>query len=73
VLPVAGTSYRAGALQDDAFAPGKPLELVPEPENAHDPNAIAVWDAARLLQAGYVPAEAARELVLPLQAVALWE
>ena len=73
VLPVAGTSYRMDALQDDAFAPGKPLTLVPEPENEHDPNAVAIWDAERRLQAGYVPAEAARELELPLQAVSLWE
>jgi hypothetical protein len=73
VLTVAGTSYREDALQDDAFAPGKPLALVPEPENEHDPHAIAVWDAERRLQTGYVPAEAARELVLPLQALSLWE
>jgi hypothetical protein len=73
VLPLAGASYRAEALQDEAFAPGARLELVPEPENEHDPHAIAVWDAGRRLQAGYVPAEAARELVLPLQAVSLWE
>ena len=73
VLAVAGASYRAGALQDEAFAPGRELALVPEPENEHDPHAIAVWDAGRRLQAGYVPAEAAGELALPLQAVSLWE
>jgi hypothetical protein len=73
VLPVAGASYRLDALQDPAFAPGSKLALVPEPENEHDPNAVAVWDAERRLQAGYVPAEAAPELELPLQAIALWE
>jgi hypothetical protein len=73
VLPVAGASYRLEALQDDAFAPGSELALVPEPENEHDPNAIGVWDAARRLQAGYVPADVAAQLELPLQAVALWE
>src|SRR5205814_2018557 len=73
VLRLAGASYRLEALQDDAFAPGSRLELVPEPENEHDPHAIAVWDAERRLQAGYVPAEAARELGLPLQAFSLWE
>jgi hypothetical protein len=36
--------------------------LVPEPENEHDPHAIAIWDEARRVQAGYVPAEVAREL-----------
>jgi hypothetical protein len=73
IVAVAGTSYRADALQDDAFAPGSELALVPEPENEHDPHAIAVWDAARRLQAGYVPADVAVELDLPLQALALWE
>jgi hypothetical protein len=73
VLPVAGASYRMDALQDDAFAPGKQLAIVPEPENEHDPNALAIWDAERRLQAGYVPAEAARELLPPLQAISLWE
>jgi hypothetical protein len=73
VVPLAGASYRLEALQDDAFAPGAPLELVPEPDNEHDPNAVAVWDAERRLQAGYVPAETARGLVLPLRALALWE
>ena len=62
VTKVAGVSYRLGALQDDAFAPGKRLTLVGEPDNEHDPNAIAVWDEERRVQAGYVPAELAREL-----------
>jgi len=73
VLAVAGTSHRSDALQDDAFAPGRTLSLVPEPENPHDPHAIAVWDAERRVQAGYVPAELAQVLVLPLQALSLWE
>jgi HIRAN domain-containing protein len=62
VIAVAGVSYRAEELQDDAFAPGRPLELVPEPENEHDPHAIGIWDHGRRVQAGYVPAELAREL-----------
>ena len=73
VLSVAGASYRLDALQDDVFAPGSRLELVPEPGNEHDPNAIGVWDAERRLQAGYVPAEIAPALELPLQAISLWE
>jgi HIRAN domain len=70
---VAGTSYRGEALQDDAFAPGSELTLVAEPDNEHDPHAIAVWDAAQRLQAGYVPADVAPQLALPLQALSLWE
>src|SRR6476659_5834552 len=62
VIPVAGVSYRLETLQDDAFAPGRPLALVPEPDNEHDPNAIGIWDDARRVQAGYVPAEVAAEL-----------
>jgi hypothetical protein len=73
VLKVAGTSYRAEALQDDAFAPGRRLALVPEPENEHDPNAVAIWDAGRRVQAGYVPAEAAPSVSGDEQAVSLWE
>jgi hypothetical protein len=74
VIKVAGVSYRLDALQDEAFAPGRRLALVPEPENEHDPNAIGVWDEHRRLQAGYVPAEIARELeVDDWQAVTLWE
>ena len=73
VVKLAGVSYRADALQDDAFVPGRRLALVPEPENEHDPNAVAVYDAERRLQAGYVPAEVAPELSGDEQAVSLWE
>ena len=62
VVKLAGSSYRADALQDDAFAPGRRLALVAEPENEHDPHAIGIWDGERRVQAGYVPAEVAREL-----------
>jgi hypothetical protein len=73
VVKVAGASYRSDALQDEGFAPGRTLALVPEPENEHDPHAVAIWDAERRIQAGYVPAEIAPELEGDEQAVALWE
>jgi hypothetical protein len=73
VVKLAGASYRAGALQAEAFAPGRRLALVHEPENEHDPNAVAVYDAEQRLQAGYVPAEVAPELNGDEQAVSLWE
>jgi hypothetical protein len=73
VVKLAGSSYRAEVLQDDAFAPGRRLALVREPENEHAPNAVAVYDAERRLQAGYVPAEVAPELRGDEQAMALWE
>ena len=47
VVKLAGASYRADALQDDGFAPGRRLALIREPENEHDPNAVAVYDAAQ--------------------------
>jgi hypothetical protein len=74
VIPVAGVSYRLDALQDDAFAPGRRLTLLPEPGNEHDPHAIGIWDAEGRLQAGYVPADLARGLRADeWQAVSLWE
>jgi hypothetical protein len=74
VIKVAGVSYRLDALQEDAFAPGRRLALVPEPDNEHDPNAIGVWDEHRRAQTGYVPADIARDLVADeWQAVSLWE
>jgi hypothetical protein len=73
VVKLAGASYRADALQDDAFAPGRRLALLPEPENEHDPNAVAVYDTARRVQAGYIPRDVAPELSGDEQAVSLWE
>ena len=74
VVRVAGTSYRADALQDDGFAPGKRVALVPEPDNAVDPHAIGIWDLERRVQAGYVPADVAlRVSASELQGVSLWE
>jgi HIRAN domain len=74
VIKVAGVSYRLDALQDEAFASGRRLALVPEPDNEHDPHAVGIWDAEQRLQAGYVPAEVARELEADAwQAVSLWE
>lgn len=72
VVPVAGVSYRVGALGDESFDPGRRLALVPEPENAHDPNAVGIWNEARTLQLGYVPAAVAPELAGDEQAVSLW-
>jgi HIRAN domain len=74
VIKVAGVSFRIDSLQEEAFAPGRPLALVPEPDNEYDPNAVGVWDEARTVQAGYVPAETARDLdATEWQAVSLRE
>ena len=54
VVPVAGARFHEQALQSEGAAPGRRLVLRPEPENEHDPNAIAVdtEDGAHL---GLVP------------------
>ena len=72
VVPVAGVSYRIEALADPSFDPGRRLALVPEPENEHDPNAVAIWNEERTLQLGYVPAAVAPQLAGDEQALALW-
>jgi hypothetical protein len=38
-----GTSHCAAALRTGRFTPGAPVRLVREPDNPHDPNAIAVY------------------------------
>lgn len=79
ITKVAGVSFRASNLQRRAFAPGNALALVPEPANEHDRNAVAVWDAARKHQIGYVPrglcADIARRLNggERMDALSLWE
>ena len=58
-------------LPDESFDPGRRLSLVREPENEHDPNAVAIWNEERTLQVGYVPREVAPELSGDEQAVSL--
>ena len=72
VVPVAGVSYRADALPDASFDPGRRLALVAEPDNEHDRNAVAVWNEEQTLQLGYVPAVVAPALRGNEQAVSLW-
>jgi hypothetical protein len=72
VVPVAGVTFRPGNVEDASFDPGQRLSLFPEPENEYDPNALAIWNADRTLQAGYVPAAVAPELRGDEQAVSLW-
>jgi hypothetical protein len=79
VARVAGTSFRPHALQHEDFDPGRPLRLLPEPHNTHDPNAIGVWDRRLERQAGYIPAELAAEVGRMLRdgqvkvAMSLWQ
>ena len=72
VVAVAGVSFRAEALPDASFDPGRRVVLVREPENEHDPNAVAIWNEEQTLQLGYVPRETAPELRGDEQALSLW-
>jgi len=72
VVPVAGVTFRPGNVDDASFDPGRRLALVREPENEHDPNAVAIWNEDRTLQAGYVPRDVAPQLDGTEQAVSLW-
>ena len=67
---VSATARRS--LPDPSFDPPRRLALVPEPSNEHDPNAVAIWNEARTLQVGYVPAAVAPELAGDEQALSLW-
>ena len=54
VVNVVGESFHLEDLGDPDFDPGRPLQLVPEPENPHDPNAIAVRNWTGDKTAGYI-------------------
>jgi hypothetical protein len=72
VAGVAGASqHHAEALEDEGAAPGEPLELRRDPENEHDPNAIAVH-ARGGAQLGWVPREIAAELAPEIDAGKPW-
>ncbi len=72
VVAAAGVSFRPESLRDPSFDPGRRLSLVREPDNEHDPNAVAIWNEERTLQVGYVPAAVAPELTGDEQSVSLW-
>ena len=72
VIAAAGVTFRPESLEDASFDPGRRLELVAEPQNEHDANAIGIWNADRTLQVGYVPAAVAPEVTGDEQAVSLW-
>jgi hypothetical protein len=67
VCGVAGAGqHHADELQSAAAAPGRPLTLRRDPDNPHDPNAIAVDAGGE--QVGWVPRELAEELAPELDA-----
>ena len=73
VAGVAGAARHHGeALQPDSVAPGRPLTLRRDPENPHDPDAIAVDDATTGDQVGWVPREVAADLAPEIDAGTPW-
>ena len=62
VTHVAGALHRPEALASELATPGAVLVLRPEPDNPHDPSAIAV-DLADGTPAGYVPREYTADVV----------
>jgi HIRAN domain len=72
VAGVAGASrHHAEALESEAAAPGDPIDLRRDPDNQHDPNAIAVH-ARGGDQLGWVPREIAAEIAPELDAGKAW-
>jgi hypothetical protein len=74
VASVAGAArHHAQALADEhAVAPGRPLTLRRDPDNEHDPNAIAVHPGGGGAQLGWVPREAAAQIAADLDAGRPW-
>jgi hypothetical protein len=57
-----GTGYHQAAVKAGRFTPGAPIRLVREPDNEHDPNAIAIYAERARRKAGYVPRGTAKRL-----------
>ena len=73
VVGVAGAGrHHAAAITSDAAAPGRRLDLRRDPDNPHDPNAIAVHAAEGGEQVGWVPRELAAELAPEIDAGRPW-
>jgi hypothetical protein len=70
VAAIAGARFQTATLESEAAAPGRPLELRRDPDNEHDPNAIAVLAGGA--QVGWVPRELAAELAPELDAGRPW-
>lgn len=65
---IQGTDHYEGAVKAGRFTPGAVVRLVREPDNPHDPNAIAVYAERARNKAGYVPASQAKRLAPLLDA-----
>lgn len=68
VSQLRGEVYSAAACRRGDFSPGARVRLVREPSNAHDANAVAVFDATGRNRAAYVNKQKARALAKLLDA-----
>ncbi|MER5871189.1 HIRAN domain-containing protein [Streptomyces sp. NPDC002044] len=62
VINVRGVQYYPKAARRADLSPGRPLRLVPEPDNPHDPFAVAVHPSYGKEPIGYVDKQKARHL-----------
>jgi hypothetical protein len=78
-INIVGEQFYNPGIRDPSFAPGARVLLEREPQNQFDPNAVAVWNAAGSVQAGYLPREDAKRLARswgkggPLRVYSIWE
>ena len=78
-IPVSGESHHMNDLQNKRFRAGSEVQLLPEPDNPYDKNAIGVWDKKRRLQAGYIPKDEASRVANKLanneisKCIIMWE
>lgn len=59
---VSGVTHHMDEAQDASFVPGSPVWLSPDPDNPFDSHAVAVWNAARTLHVGWLPAVVVADL-----------
>lgn len=68
LLPLVGTWYRGAATLQyvKTLQYGAVIDLVRDPNNAHDPNAVEVWHDQTMI--GFVGANVAREIAQKIDA-----
>ena len=62
VSQLRGEGYYAASCKAGDFSPGATVRLVPEPQNVHDPHAVAVYDGTGRHLAAYINKQKARQV-----------
>ncbi|MCI1902032.1 MAG: HIRAN domain-containing protein [Bifidobacteriaceae bacterium] len=68
IFDVHGVYYHEQAAREATNLPGESAKLVREPNNPHDPNAIAIYDTNEVVPLGYVNKQNAKRLAPRLDA-----